>query len=154
MQKKKKKRAKRTTDWPRMIQISYQSPKYLLNNPHNHLWTSPSCRQNNNLRLITQTSEITVCAILVQLKIDPFTTPLRNTFTLSPGPIISKPLQQRNLLTANNSCLANISVIVKKSSPKNLSADCRSTVGRQLADYRLFVGRQMADRRPTGLPEI
>ena len=25
-------------------------------------------------------------------------------------------------------------VIVKKSSPKNLSADCRSTVGRQLTD--------------------
>ena len=30
-------------------------------------------------------------------------------------------------------------VIVKKSSPKNLSADCRP-----------FVGRQLADRRPTG----
>ena len=43
-----------------------------------------------------------------------------------------------------------IMVIVKKSSPKNLSVDCRSTVGRQLADYRPFVGRQTADRRPTG----
>ena len=52
-------------------------------------------------------------------------------------------------------------VIVKKSSPKNLLADCRSTVGRQsadcwssvgrqLADCRPFVGRQTADRRPTG----
>ena len=34
--KEKEKRAKRMTDWPRMIQISSQSPKYLLNNPHNH----------------------------------------------------------------------------------------------------------------------
>ena len=53
------------------------------------------------------------------------------------------------------------SVIAKKSSPKNLSADCWSTVGRQsadswssvsrqLADCRLFVSRQLADRRPTG----
>ena len=52
-------------------------------------------------------------------------------------------------------------VIVKKSSPKNLSADCRSTVGRQSADSwlsvgrqsadcRPFVGRQLANRRPTG----
>ena len=45
-------------------------------------------------------------------------------------------------------------VIVKKSSPKNLSADCRSIVGRQTADrfcpkYRLPVGRQWADSRPT-----
>ena len=46
-------------------------------------------------------------------------------------------------------------VIVKKSSPKNLLADCRSTVGRQTADrfcpkYRLPVGRQWTDSRPTG----
>ena len=52
-------------------------------------------------------------------------------------------------------------VIVKKSSPKNLSADSRSTVGRLsadsrptvarlLADSRPFVGRQLADSRPTG----
>ena len=52
MQKKKKKRAKRTTDWPRMIHISRQSPKYLLNNPYNHPPTSQSCRRNNNFRLI------------------------------------------------------------------------------------------------------
>ena len=38
-------------------------------------------------------------------------------------------------------------VIVKKSSPKNLSADCRSTVGRQSADSWSSVGRQV-------LPEI
>ena len=31
---------------------------------------------------------------------------------------------------------------MKKSSPKNLSADCRSTVGRQSADSWLSVGRQ------------
>ena len=40
-------------------------------------------------------------------------------------------------------------VIVKKSSPKNLSADCRSTVGRQSADSRPTVGRLLADSRPT-----
>ena len=44
----------------------------------------------------------------------------------------------------------NVWVIVKKSSPKNLSADCRSSVGRQSADCWPFVGRQLADRRPTG----
>ena len=52
--------------------------------------------------------------------------------------------------------LIDFSVIVRKSSPKNLSADCQSTVGRQSADsqltvgrlsavYRLPVGRQLAD---------
>ena len=41
-------------------------------------------------------------------------------------------------------------VIVKKSSPKNLSADCRSTVGRQLADSWSSVGRQLADCRLLG----
>ena len=57
-----------------------------------------------------------------------------------------------------------MSVIVKKSSPKNLSADCRSTVGRQSADSwlsvsrlsadcRPFVGRQLADSRQV-LPKI
>ena len=50
--RKRKKRAKRTTDEPRMIQISRQSPKYLLNNPHNHPRTSKSCRQNINFWLI------------------------------------------------------------------------------------------------------
>ena len=40
-------------------------------------------------------------------------------------------------------------VIVKKSSPKNLSADCRSTVGRQSADCCPTVGRQSANCRPT-----
>ena len=34
-------------------------------------------------------------------------------------------------------------VIVKKSSPKNLSADCRSTVGRQLTDRLPTVYRQL-----------
>ena len=38
------------------------------------------------------------------------------------------------------------SVIVKKSSPKNLLADCRPTVGWQLVVCRPFVGRQTADR--------
>ena len=50
--KKRKKRAKRTTDWRRMIQIFRQSPKYPLNNPHNHPRTSKSCRQNINFWLI------------------------------------------------------------------------------------------------------
>ena len=41
-------------------------------------------------------------------------------------------------LAAVKSLKADISVIVKKSSPKNLSADCRSTVGRQsTADSQL-----------------
>ena len=58
-----------------------------------------------------------------------------------------------------------LTVIVKKSSPKNLLADCQLTVGRlsavcwpsvglQTADrfspkHRLSVGRQSADKRPT-----
>ena len=41
-------------------------------------------------------------------------------------------------------------VIVKKSSPKNLSADSQPTVGRLLADSWLTVGRFSADRQPTG----
>ena len=41
-------------------------------------------------------------------------------------------------------------VIVKKSSPKNLSADSQPTVGRLLADSWLTVGRLSADRQPTG----
>ena len=40
-------------------------------------------------------------------------------------------------------------VIVKKSSPKNLSADCRSTVGRLSAVCRPTVGRLLADCRPS-----
>ena len=39
-----------------------------------------------------------------------------------------------------------ILVIVKKSSPKNLSADCRSTVGRQLTDRLPTVNQQVTDR--------
>ena len=38
---------------------------------------------------------------------------------------------------------------VKNSSPKKLSADCRPTVGQQLANSRPTVGRLSADRRPT-----
>ena len=41
------------------------------------------------------------------------------------------------------------SVIVKKSSPKNLSADCRSTVGRLLVVCRPTVGRLLANCQPT-----
>ena len=37
-------------------------------------------------------------------------------------------------------------VIVKKSSPKNLSADCRSTVGRLSVNCRPTVGQLSADR--------
>ena len=37
-------------------------------------------------------------------------------------------------------------VIVKKSSPKNLSADCWSTVGRQLTDRLPTANQQVADR--------
>ena len=45
-------------------------------------------------------------------------------------------------------------VIVKKSSPKNMSADCRLTVGRQLADRRPTgfarnIGYLSADSQPT-----
>ena len=43
-----------------------------------------------------------------------------------------------------------ITLIVKKSSPKNLSADSQPTVGRLSADSWLTVGRLSADRRPTG----
>ena len=43
-----------------------------------------------------------------------------------------------------------ITVIVKKSSPKNLSADSQPTVGRLSADSWLTVGRLSADRQPTG----
>ena len=43
-----------------------------------------------------------------------------------------------------------LEVIVKKSSPKNLSADCRSTVGRQLTDRLPTVYRQLTNRLPTG----
>ena len=38
---------------------------------------------------------------------------------------------------------SQIWVIVKKSSPKNLSADCRPTVGRQLTDSQPTVYRQV-----------
>ena len=41
-------------------------------------------------------------------------------------------------------------VIVKKSSPKNLSADSQPTVGRLLVDSWLTVSRLSADRQPTG----
>ena len=37
-------------------------------------------------------------------------------------------------------------VIVKKSSPKNLSADCRSTVGRQVTDSLPTANQQVTDR--------
>ena len=40
-------------------------------------------------------------------------------------------------------------VIVKKTSPKNLSVDCRSTVGRLSTDSRPTVGRLSAVCRPT-----
>ena len=43
-----------------------------------------------------------------------------------------------------------ILVIVKKSCPKKLSADCRSTVGRQLTDRLPTVYRQLTNRLPTG----
>ena len=39
-----------------------------------------------------------------------------------------------------------ITVIVKKSFPKNLSADCRSTVGRQVTDSLPTVYQQVTDR--------
>lgn len=41
-------------------------------------------------------------------------------------------------------------VIVKKNSPKNLSADCWSTVSWLSADCQLTVGCLSADRQPTG----
>ena len=40
-------------------------------------------------------------------------------------------------------------VIVKKTSPKNLSVDCRPTVGRLSTDSRPTVGRLSAVCRPT-----
>ena len=68
------------------------------------------------------------------------------------------------LIGIAESCCAHNWVIVKKSSPKNLLADCRSsvgrlsavcwpTVGRLLADCWPTVGRLSADRWPTGLPQ-
>ena len=39
-----------------------------------------------------------------------------------------------------------ISLIVKKSSPKNLSADCQSTVGRQVTDSLPTANQQVTDR--------
>ena len=39
-----------------------------------------------------------------------------------------------------------ITVIVKKSFPKNLSADCRSTVGRQVTDSLPTANQQVTDR--------
>ena len=41
-------------------------------------------------------------------------------------------------------CRFNFPVIVKKSSPKNLSADCRSTVGRQSADSLPTANQQVS----------
>ena len=40
----------------------------------------------------------------------------------------------------------NVRVIVKKSSPKNLSADCRSTVGRQVTNSLPTANQQVTDR--------
>ena len=37
-------------------------------------------------------------------------------------------------------------VIVQKSSPKNLSADCRSTVGEQVTDSLPTANQQVTDR--------
>ena len=48
------------------------------------------------------------------------------------------------------SCGVVTSVIVKKSSPKNLSADSRPTVGCLSANSRPTVGRLSADSWPTG----
>ena len=45
-------------------------------------------------------------------------------------------------------CLV-VRVIVKKSSPKNLSVDCRSTVGRHITDSLPTGYRQLTDRLPT-----
>ena len=47
----------------------------------------------------------------------------------------------------------DISVIVKKCSPKNLSAVCWPTVGRLSAVCWPTVGRLSADKRPTGFPQ-
>ena len=46
----------------------------------------------------------------------------------------------------HNGNKAKTKVIVTKSSPKNLSADCRSTVGRQLTDRLPTVYRQLTNR--------
>ena len=40
----------------------------------------------------------------------------------------------------------NVRIIVKKSSPKNLSADCWSTVGRQVTDSLPTANQQVTDR--------
>ena len=48
---------------------------------------------------------------------------------------------------ANESAL-NLSVIVKKSAPKNLSVDCRSTVGRHITDSLPTGYRQATDSFP------
>ena len=85
--------------------------------------------------LITQISKLEKCQVGSQLK--------------------RKLYQNEQIFSINTESFSNGQrVIVKESSPKNLSADFRSTVGRQLADrfcpkYRLPVGRQWTDSRPT-----
>ena len=52
-----------------------------------------------------------------------------------------------NLLSMKKAMHINVwLVIVKKSSPKNLSDDCRSTVGRQVTDSLPTANQQVTDR--------
>ena len=70
--------------------------------------------------------------MILELALDCFIVVNMVTFMMA-GPSDRK--QTFNFLSYHLSEL-RYSVIVKKSSPKNLSADCRPTVGRQTADSR------------------
>ena len=76
-----------------------------------------------------------------------------NHIVLDPSIDNGKWLQLKILKENNASVLSNIKknelnipVIVKKSSPKNLSADCQSTVRRQSADSLPTANQQVTDR--------
>ena len=63
-------------------------------------------------------------------------------------PTSAKNLQEEDI-KSYNSDNSTQRVIVKKSSPKNLSVDCRSTVGRHITDSLPTGYRQLTDRLPT-----
>ena len=61
----------------------------------------------------------------------------------------SENLQKNHYSSPRYKYLTQFKVIVKKSSPKNLSVDCRSTVGRHITDSLPTGYRQLTDRLPT-----
>ena len=65
-----------------------------------------------------------------------------------PGCVSSSVRDSINQMVMELKCCTEVhnTVIVKKSSPKNLSADCRSTVGRQVTDSLPTANHQVTDR--------